>query len=168
MRMTLSLSCMALRARVTESLQYWMIYLASWYREWPALVSRRPRWVRTNSCKSRLFSSRLICLITAGGEIYSRSAALLKLPDSTTAKKVSSWGLYMGSHPFPARRGACFIMLVLYPAAGPAATLGTPGFPKRETARQPTGANALFVRERMNLLHKNFRERCCRRGFSSP
>ena len=29
---------MALRARVTESLQYWMIYLASWYREWPALV----------------------------------------------------------------------------------------------------------------------------------
>ena len=51
-------------------------------------------------------------------------------------------------------------MLVLYPAAGPAATLGALSFPKRETARQPTGANALFVRERLNLLHKNFRERC--------
>src|SRR5699024_7809264 len=39
-------------------------------------------------------SSRLICLMTAGGEIYSRSAALLKLPASATHKNVSSCGLY--------------------------------------------------------------------------
>ena len=74
-------------ARVTESLQYWIIYLASWYRDLPASVRISPRWVRTKSCEFRLSSSRLICLITAGGEIYSFSAALLKLPASATQKR---------------------------------------------------------------------------------
>ena len=42
MRMTWPASSMAFLARVTESLQYWMMYLASWYRDWPALVSCSP------------------------------------------------------------------------------------------------------------------------------
>ena len=95
MRMMSSLCFMAFLALVTESLQYWMIYLASCARDFPASVSCRPRWVRTKSCKSRFSSSKLICLITAGGEIYSFSAALLKLPHSTTHRKVSNCGLYI-------------------------------------------------------------------------
>lgn len=38
MRITLASSCMAFLARVTESRQYWMIYLVSLYRDIPALV----------------------------------------------------------------------------------------------------------------------------------
>ena len=101
MRITLSPACMAFFARVTESLQYWMMYLASWTRDRPALVSCNPRCVRTKSCRSKLSSSRLICLMTAGGEMYSRSAALLKLPASATQRNVSSCGLYTGIPSLP-------------------------------------------------------------------
>ncbi len=47
MRMRLSPSCMAFFARITESLQYLMIYFVSLYRENPAFVSFSPRWVRS-------------------------------------------------------------------------------------------------------------------------
>ena len=60
----------AFLARVTESLQYCTTYRASWARERPASVRTNPRWVRVNSRTPRLLSSRLICLITAGGEMY--------------------------------------------------------------------------------------------------
>ena len=69
MRMTWPASSMAFLARVTESLQYWMMYLASWYRDWPVLVSCSPRWVRRKRRRSKSRSRRLICLITAGGEM---------------------------------------------------------------------------------------------------
>lgn len=95
MRMISSSFCMAFFARVTESLQYWMMYFASCARDFPASVICNPRCVRTKSCRSRFSSRRLICLMTAGGEIYSFSAALLKLPHSVTQRKVSNWGLYI-------------------------------------------------------------------------
>ena len=96
-RMMSSLFFMTFFALVTESLQYWMMYFASCAKDLPASVSWRPRWVRTKSCRSRFSSSRLICLMTAGGEINNFSAALLKLPHSATHRKVSNWGLYMGN-----------------------------------------------------------------------
>ena len=42
MRMTWPASSMAFLARVTESLQYWMMYLASWYRGLARLGQLRP------------------------------------------------------------------------------------------------------------------------------
>jgi len=38
--------------------------------------------VRTNKVKPNCASNRLICLITAGGEMNNSSAALLKLPEA--------------------------------------------------------------------------------------
>ena len=67
-------------ALATDSLQYWITYFASLYIEVPAGVTCNPRWLRSNNCNPRLLSSELICLITAGGEIYNFSAVLLKLP----------------------------------------------------------------------------------------
>ena len=88
---TISVSpCMAFLARLTESLQYWMIYFASLYNDTPAFVSVRPRWVRSNSFTPSASSSRLICLMTAVGVINICSAALLKLPASAAVRKVSS------------------------------------------------------------------------------
>lgn len=43
MRITFSPSCMAFFARMTESLQYWITYFASLYRDIPAFVSVSPR-----------------------------------------------------------------------------------------------------------------------------
>ena len=43
-----------------------------------------------NNWRSKLDSREEICLITAGGVMYSSSAARLKLPASATRRKVSS------------------------------------------------------------------------------
>ena len=104
--MTSSVFRMAFLALVTESLQYWITYFVSWYKDFPASVSCIPRCVRRKSCKPRFSSSKLICLITAGGEINNFSAALLKLPDFATQRNVSNWGLYKGPT-FPFTKTLC-------------------------------------------------------------
>ena len=68
----------------------WMIYFVSLYKDFPASVTISPRCVLSNNWRFKLLSSELICLITAGAVIYIFSAALLKLPASTTHKNVSS------------------------------------------------------------------------------
>ena len=107
MRMTRSPSSAAFLARTTDSLQYWITYLASIYKDFPASVSVSPRGLRTNSLISRLVSSEVICLITAGGVMNNSSAALLKLPASAARINVSSWRLYM------CRRLSCNLHLVI-------------------------------------------------------
>ena len=92
MRIRFAPSCMALRARTTESLQYCTMYFASCKSDRPAAVSASPLCVRSNSRTSRLSSSRLICLMTAVGVIYICSAARWKLPASATRRNVSSCG----------------------------------------------------------------------------
>lgn len=99
-RMMSVFSCMAFFARTTESLQYWIMYFVSLYRELPAFVRESPLWVLSKSCTPKSASSRLICFKTAVGVIYACSAALLKLPASATRINVSSCGLYIASLPF--------------------------------------------------------------------
>ena len=94
-RITSSDVCIASFALFTDSLQYPIIYFASLYIDFPASVTTSPLCVLENNCKPRLASSELICFMTAGGEMNSLSAALLKLPASTTHIKVSSCGLYI-------------------------------------------------------------------------
>jgi hypothetical protein len=54
----------------------------------PALVRSMPRPLRTNSSTRSSCSSSLMCRLSAGWAARSRSAALLRLPSSATARKV--------------------------------------------------------------------------------
>src|SRR6186997_511348 len=56
----------------------------------PALVSSMPRPLRTNSSTRSSCSSSLMWRLSAGWAARSRSAALLRLPSSATARKVRS------------------------------------------------------------------------------
>ena len=86
---------MAFFARVTESLQYWMMYFASCAEIFPLPLSCNPRCVRTKSCRSRFSSRRLICLMTAGGGNIQLLCGLIKTATLGHTEKVSNWGLYI-------------------------------------------------------------------------
>ena len=55
MRIMFVSSCMAFFARVTESLQYWIIYFVSWYKDFPAFVRVSPLCVLSNNFTSKEF-----------------------------------------------------------------------------------------------------------------
>src|SRR5262245_10687936 len=83
-----SLSVAASSASASTARTTWS---ARWRSRSPAAVSDMPREVRSKSTTSSSVSSALICALTEGGVVKSRSAACVTLRNSATATNVRSW-----------------------------------------------------------------------------